>query len=107
VVILPVTDLNVTFPFALMWRKDNSSPLLAKFTADVKSMVEQRDRKGETRVKALMADSGERAVTSENILTSPAEARAALVTRVDGLNQTLAGREDPGPVTALTARSLA
>ena len=42
VVLLPVSDLNVTFPFALMWRKDNSSPLLAKFTADVKSMVEGR-----------------------------------------------------------------
>jgi hypothetical protein len=24
----------------LMWRKDNNSPLLAKFVADVKSLVE-------------------------------------------------------------------
>ena len=42
VVLLPVTDLNLTFPFALMWKKDNHSPLLAKFVADVKSMVERR-----------------------------------------------------------------
>jgi hypothetical protein len=44
VALLPVTDLNVEFPFSLMWRKDNSSPLLAKFAADVKSMVQQRGR---------------------------------------------------------------
>jgi len=43
--LLSVTDLNVTLPFALIWRKDNNSPLLAKFTADVKSMVERRGRR--------------------------------------------------------------
>jgi len=42
VALLSVTDLNLTLPFALIWRKDNNSPLLAKFTADVKSMVERR-----------------------------------------------------------------
>ena len=42
VTLLPVRDLNVTFPFSLMWKKDNNSPLLAKFAADVKSMVERR-----------------------------------------------------------------
>jgi len=47
VVLLPVRDLDVTFPFALMWRKDNNSPLLAKFVADVKSMAERRGRKDE------------------------------------------------------------
>jgi len=40
VVLLPVRDLNVSFSVSLMWRKDNSSPLLAKFVADVKSLVE-------------------------------------------------------------------
>jgi DNA-binding transcriptional LysR family regulator len=45
VVLLPVTDLNVEIPFALMWRKDNHSPLLAKFTVDVRSMVERKGRK--------------------------------------------------------------
>jgi DNA-binding transcriptional LysR family regulator len=45
--LMPVTDLNVPLPFALVWRKDNNSPLLAKFVADVKSMVQQRGRKGE------------------------------------------------------------
>jgi DNA-binding transcriptional LysR family regulator len=40
--LIPVTDLNVTFPFALMWKKENNSPLLAKFTAEVKSLAEQR-----------------------------------------------------------------
>ena len=47
VVILPVTDLNVAFLFALMWRKDNNSPLLAQFAGDVKSMVQRRGRKAE------------------------------------------------------------
>ncbi|HEV2731693.1 MAG TPA: LysR family transcriptional regulator [Terriglobales bacterium] len=34
--LMPVTDLNVQLPFALVWREDNRSPLLAKFVADVK-----------------------------------------------------------------------
>jgi hypothetical protein len=36
VVLLPVIDLNLPLPFALIWRKDNASPLLAKFVADVR-----------------------------------------------------------------------
>jgi DNA-binding transcriptional LysR family regulator len=36
VVLLPVADLNLPLPFALIWRKDNQSPLLAKFVADVR-----------------------------------------------------------------------
>jgi hypothetical protein len=35
VVLLLVTDLNLPLAFALIWRKDNASPLLAKFLADV------------------------------------------------------------------------
>jgi len=34
VVVLPVTDLNLPLPLALIWRKDNAAPLLAKFVAD-------------------------------------------------------------------------
>lgn len=45
--LMPVTDLNVRLPFALVWRKDNNSPLLAKFVADVKSMVQRTGRKSE------------------------------------------------------------
>jgi DNA-binding transcriptional LysR family regulator len=40
VVLLPVTDLKLPLPFALIWRKDNLSPLLAKFVADVCSLPE-------------------------------------------------------------------
>ena len=40
VVLLPVIDLNVSFSVSLMWRKDNNSPLLTKFVADVRSLVE-------------------------------------------------------------------
>jgi DNA-binding transcriptional LysR family regulator len=36
VVLLPVVDLDLPLPFALVWRKDNVSPLLAKFVADVR-----------------------------------------------------------------------
>lgn len=47
VALFPVTDLNLRLPFALIWRKDNNSPLLANFTADVKSLVERRGRGSE------------------------------------------------------------
>ena len=40
VVLLPVTDLHLPLPFALVWRKDNASPLVAKFVADVRSLPE-------------------------------------------------------------------
>ena len=36
VVLLSVTDLKLPLPFALVWRKDNASPLLAKLVADVR-----------------------------------------------------------------------
>jgi hypothetical protein len=34
-VIVSVTDLNVPLPVVLVWWKDNNSPLLASFIADV------------------------------------------------------------------------
>ena len=40
VVVLPVTDLNLPLPLALIWRKDNVSPLVAKFVADVRQLPE-------------------------------------------------------------------
>lgn len=40
VVVLPVMNLNLQLPLALVWRKDNVSPLLAKFVADVKLLPE-------------------------------------------------------------------
>jgi len=36
VALLPVTDLKLPLPFALIWRKDNASPLLEEFVADVR-----------------------------------------------------------------------
>ena len=42
--VLPVTDLNLPLPLALIWRliwrKDNAAPLLAKFVADVRQLPE-------------------------------------------------------------------
>jgi DNA-binding transcriptional LysR family regulator len=38
VVLLRVADLKLPLPFALVWRKDNASPLLAKFLDDVRSL---------------------------------------------------------------------
>ncbi len=35
VVLLPVVDMNVALAFNLIWKKDNSSPLLQKFVAQV------------------------------------------------------------------------
>src|SRR6266852_6248609 len=42
VVILPVVDLNMPLTLALVWRKDNASPLLANFIADVRRLPEVR-----------------------------------------------------------------
>jgi len=42
VVLLPVSDLNLPLPFALIWRKDNASPVLAKFVGDVQLLSEVR-----------------------------------------------------------------
>jgi DNA-binding transcriptional LysR family regulator len=35
VVLLPVVDMNLILPFDLVWKKDNTSPLLQKFVAQV------------------------------------------------------------------------
>jgi len=40
VALLPVADLRLPLPFALIWRKDNASALLAKFVADVRALPE-------------------------------------------------------------------
>ena len=37
IVLLPVVDMNVRLPFSLIWKKDNSSPLLQKFVDQVKA----------------------------------------------------------------------
>jgi DNA-binding transcriptional LysR family regulator len=37
VVLLPIVDMNVRLSFNLMWKKDNTSPLLQKFVAQVKA----------------------------------------------------------------------
>ena len=44
VVLLPVIDLDLPLPFSLVWRKDNVSPLLARFVADVKLLPEVQRR---------------------------------------------------------------
>jgi DNA-binding transcriptional LysR family regulator len=40
VVLLSVVDLNLPLPFALVWRKDNASPLLAKFVDHARLLPE-------------------------------------------------------------------
>jgi DNA-binding transcriptional LysR family regulator len=42
IVILPVVDLNIPLTLALVWRKDNASPLLANFIAEVRRLPEVR-----------------------------------------------------------------
>jgi DNA-binding transcriptional LysR family regulator len=37
IVLLPVVDMNVRMPFNLIWKRDNSSPLLQKFVAQVQA----------------------------------------------------------------------
>ena len=36
VALVPVADMNVRLPFSLIWKKENTSPLLQKFVAQVK-----------------------------------------------------------------------
>lgn len=42
VTILKVADLKLPLPLALVWRRDNLSPLLARFVADVGSLVKRK-----------------------------------------------------------------
>jgi DNA-binding transcriptional LysR family regulator len=42
VAILPVVDLNVPLRLALAWRRDNASPLLARFISEVRRLPEVR-----------------------------------------------------------------
>jgi DNA-binding transcriptional LysR family regulator len=42
VAILPVVDLNVPLRLALAWRRDNTSPLLARFIAELQRLPEVR-----------------------------------------------------------------
>ena len=41
VVTVPVADMNIRLPFSLIWKRDNSSPLLRKFVAQVTSAKPQ------------------------------------------------------------------
>jgi DNA-binding transcriptional LysR family regulator len=42
VVIMSIADLDMPLPLALAWRRDNTSPLLANFVAEVRSMADVR-----------------------------------------------------------------
>jgi DNA-binding transcriptional LysR family regulator len=42
VVVLPVVDLNMPLTLALAWRRDNASPLLANFIAEVRRLQDVR-----------------------------------------------------------------
>jgi DNA-binding transcriptional LysR family regulator len=42
VAILPVVDLNVPVRLTLAWRRDNTSPLLARFIGEVQRLPEVR-----------------------------------------------------------------
>jgi DNA-binding transcriptional LysR family regulator len=42
VLLRPVVDLYLPIAFSLIWRKDNASPLLARFVADVLQRPEVR-----------------------------------------------------------------
>jgi DNA-binding transcriptional LysR family regulator len=37
VTLVPLVDMNVRLPFDLIWKKDNTSPLLQRFVAQVTS----------------------------------------------------------------------
>jgi hypothetical protein len=45
-VLRPILDLQLPIAFSLVWRKDNASPLLARFVADVRQLPEVRTQNG-------------------------------------------------------------
>lgn len=45
VVLLPVVDLSIPLTLSLVWRKDNTSPLLANFAGDVRRLPDVRTLK--------------------------------------------------------------
>ena len=52
IVLLPVVDMNVRLPFSLIWKKDNSSPLLQKFVTQVQATtITPRNLSRVTRVR--------------------------------------------------------
>ena len=55
VVVIPVVDMNMALSQALVWRKDNTSPLLVNFIAEVKRLAgREAIKKAErTKIKAL------------------------------------------------------
>lgn len=52
VALLPVADLKMRLPFFLIWRKENDSPLLAHFVAEMKEIVGRSRQDGETSTKS-------------------------------------------------------
>jgi DNA-binding transcriptional LysR family regulator len=46
VVLRPIVDLQLPIAFSLVWRKDNASPLLARFVADVRQLPAVRNQNG-------------------------------------------------------------
>jgi len=42
IVLLPVVDMDVRLPFNLIWKKDNSSPLLQRFVAQVEALERKK-----------------------------------------------------------------
>jgi DNA-binding transcriptional LysR family regulator len=42
VVLRPVADMHLPIGFSLIWRKDDASPLLARFVADVRQLPDVR-----------------------------------------------------------------
>jgi len=46
VVIMSVVDLDMPLPLALVWRRDNTSPLLANFIGEVPRLADVRAKKG-------------------------------------------------------------
>src|SRR5258705_12760374 len=44
IVLLPVVDMDVRLPFNLIWKKDNSSPLLQRFVAQVEALRREKPK---------------------------------------------------------------
>jgi len=57
IVLLPVVDMDVRLPFNLIWKKDNSSPLLQRFVAQVETLGRKKSMRTDAIKKSRHRDS--------------------------------------------------
>jgi hypothetical protein len=71
-VIRPLADIDITFETLLMWRKQDTSPLVGAFRATAREVWSQREKKAENevRMQVLQAVDAANSRVSSDVLHS-------------------------------------